>query len=125
MELPERKKNRISDYDYSQNGAYFLTICTKDRKPLLSEIIGDSARIILKPYGKIAEGWIRMIPEKYPQVTVEKYVIMPDHIHMIIRIDDVGEAFRLPCDSYAMQRNGTGDPSNVTKLRETGLHRDV
>ena len=52
-----------------------------------------------------------MIPEKYPQVTVDKYVIMPDHIHMIIRIDDVGEAFRLPCNSHVMQRDGTGDPS--------------
>ncbi len=56
MELPERKKNRISDYDYSQNGAYILTICTKDRKPLLSEIVGDNANIVLKPYGEIAKG---------------------------------------------------------------------
>ena len=111
MELPERKQNRILDYDYSQNGAYFITICTKDRKPLLSDIEGDEAFIILKPYGEIAERWIRMISEKYPQVTVDKYVIMPDHIHMVFRIDSVGEAFRLPCDSDAMQRSGTGNPS--------------
>ena len=119
MELPERKQNRILDYDYSQNGAYFITICTKDRKPLLSDIEGDEAFIILKPYGEIAERWIRMISEKYPQVTVDKYVIMPDHIHMVFRIDSVGEAFRLPCDSDAMQKDGTGNPSPTVESPTT------
>lgn len=110
MEMSKRKQNRIPDYDYSQNGAYFLTICTNDRKPLLSDIVGDDALIVLKPYGEIAEQWIRMITEKYPQVSVDKYVIMPDHIHMIFRIDSVGETFRLPYNN-AMQRDGTGNPS--------------
>lgn len=49
METPNRKPNRIEDYDYSQNGAYFVTICTQDRKRILSEIVGDDARIALKP----------------------------------------------------------------------------
>ena len=82
MELPKRKINRIPDYDYNQNGAYFITICTQDRKPILSTIVGDDAHIVPKPYGQIAEKYIRNVPE------IEKYVIMPDHIHMIIRLDN-------------------------------------
>ena len=82
MELPERKPNRLRDYDYSQNGAYFVTVCTKDRKRILSDIVGDDAHIVPKPYGRAAESYIRNVPE------IEKYVIMPDHIHMIIRLDN-------------------------------------
>ena len=82
MELPNRRKNRLENYDYSQNGAYFITICTKDRKKTLSEIVGDDAHIVPKPYGAIVEKYIRNAKE------IEKYVIMPDHIHMIIRIDN-------------------------------------
>ena len=81
MELPNRKPNRLEDYDYSQNGAYFITICTRDRKRILSQIVGDDAHIVPKPFGQIAEKYIRNVPE------IEKYVIMPDHIHMIIRLD--------------------------------------
>ena len=82
MELPQRKPNRLSDYDYSQNGAYFITLCTKDRKKVLSQIVGDDAHIVPKPYGRIAEKYIRNVPE------IEKYSIMPDHIHMLIRLDN-------------------------------------
>lgn len=81
MELPQRKPNRLTDYDYSQNGAYFITICTQDRKPILSTIVGDGFPVP-KLCGQIAEKYIRNVPE------IEKYVIMPDHIHMIIRLND-------------------------------------
>ena len=82
MEQKNRKRNRLEDYDYSQNGAYFITICTRDRRKILSEIVGDDAHIVPKPYGQIAEKYIRNVPE------IEKYVIMPDHIHMIIQLDN-------------------------------------
>ena len=70
------------DYDYGQNGAYFATICTQERKRLLSDIVGDDAHIVPKPYGQITEKYIRNAPE------IEKYVLMPDHIHMLIRLDN-------------------------------------
>lgn len=93
MELPKRKINRLADYDYNQNGAYFITICTQDRKPILSQIVGDGSPVP-KTAGLIAEKTIMQITEKYPSVSVEKHVIMPDHIHILLRID-----------------NGTGNPS--------------
>ena len=82
MEIRQRKPNRIRHYDYSQNGAYFITVCTQDRRKILSDIVGVDAHIVPKPYGRIVEKYIRNVPE------IETYVIMPDHIHMIIRLDD-------------------------------------
>lgn len=86
MELPERKPNRISDYDYSQQGAYFVTICTHVRQKILSQIVGDGFPVP-KPYGKIAEEMIHRIPGRYNSVAIDQYVIMPDHIHILLRID--------------------------------------
>ena len=98
MELPKRKLNRIPDYDYSQNGAYFITICIQDRKPILSQIEGDDAHIVPNPYGRIAEKYIRNVPQ------IEKYVIMPDHIHMIIRLDN-GAMWASPPSDAKPQHN--------------------
>ena len=81
MDFAQRKKNRLTDYDYSQAGAYFVTLCTQGRKCILSEIVGDDAHIVPKPYGQIVEKYIRNVAE------IEKYVIMPDHIHMIVRLE--------------------------------------
>ena len=87
MKLQQRKPNRLTEYDYNQNGAYFVTICTQDRKKILSEIVGDGFPVP-KPFGTIAEDYIKMIPAKYPLVFVDKYIVMPDHIHMLLRIDN-------------------------------------
>ena len=81
LNLPQRKGNRLNNFDYCNNGAYFITICTKDRKQILCNIVGDDAHIVPKEYGKIAEKYIHSISG------IDKYVIMPDHIHLIIKID--------------------------------------
>lgn len=90
MELPQRKKIRVGEYDYSQCGAYFVTICTQNRRPILSNIVGDDAHIVPKRYGQIAEKYLKNAAE------VEKYVIMPDHIHMLIRLEEQGAEKRSP-----------------------------
>ena len=95
MELQRRKPNRIYAYDYAANGAYFVTICTQNRAKILSDIVGDGFPVP-KPIGLVSEEWIHRIPEKYPNVTVDQYVLMPDHIHLLLRID---------------RDFGTGDPS--------------
>ena len=91
MEYPTRKKNRLSNYDYSQNGAYFITICTENRKCLLSTIVGAiidrPAYSRLTAAGEKVEEAIRGIPVHYPNVRLEKYVIMPNHIHLLLMID--------------------------------------
>ena len=88
MNLPNRKRNRLPDYNYNQEGAYFVTVCVKERKRLLSVISGENAEVILRPYGRIIEKYIRNVPE------IEKYVIMPDHVHMIIRLGEEADQKR-------------------------------
>ena len=90
-ELPKRKDLRLKQYDYSSAGVYFVTICTKDRKRILSDIIKpsvgvgalDDPQIQLKPIGKIVEKYL-LSSENILGVKIDRYVIMLDHIHVII-----------------------------------------
>ena len=94
--FPKRKRNRLKDYDYSSNGAYFITICTKDRKNIFwdkeqpdfvgEDIILPSDSVRLSPYGKIAEEAIKNIPKYYSHIELLQYVVMPNHVHMILLI---------------------------------------
>ena len=94
MNLPKRKPTRLREYDYSTPGAFFITICVKDRKQLLSKIIvGDGVldvpQNMLTKYGKIAEKCIRQLDDFFDNIQVDKYVIMPNHIHFILSIQNV------------------------------------
>ena len=86
MPFYSRKLNRLKGYDYSQNGAYFITICTKDKKCLLGKVVGGddyiAPEVLLSDYGKIVEKYIIGIKG------LHKYIIMPNHIHMIIFIEN-------------------------------------
>ncbi|MEG1639571.1 MAG: transposase [Ruthenibacterium sp.] len=90
MDLPKRKKTRLEGYDYSSCGAYFVTICVADSNALLRKNVG--ADIIRPPepplsqYGRIVETSITQISSHYENVLVDKYCIMPDHVHMIVFI---------------------------------------
>ena len=87
----KRKQNRIPGYNYSSNGAYFITICTQHRKSILSRInvgsIHESTVIELSRYGKIVDDVITTLPTKF-NIQIDNYVIMPNHIHLLITIDD-------------------------------------
>jgi len=78
MDLPKRRSPRIPNYDYSLPNYYFITICTHEKKCIFG-FPGEQTRI-----GKIVEKHIRKIPEYYDTVSVDKYVVMPNHIHMIL-----------------------------------------
>ena len=90
-ELPNRKPIRIEDYDYSTPGAYFITICTANREKIFWDGVGaDIIRpesIQLSSMGKISELAILQIAKHYENVVIDKYCIMPDHIHLILRIE--------------------------------------
>lgn len=90
-ELPNRKPLRLRDYDYSSPGACFVTICTKDRKCILSRItVGADAlggpSLTLTETGKIVEKYI-VSTNRIDGLHVDNYVIMPNHVHMILRIE--------------------------------------
>ena len=102
MSLPKRKSNRLAGYDYSQNGAYFVTVCVKGKRQILWNAVEESKAssivdISLSKIGKIVDAAINNIPKFYPDASVEKYAIMPNHIHMILLLtENSGSALRPP-----------------------------
>ena len=87
-ELKNRKTTRLKDADYNRNGVVFITICTKDRRCVLSHIVGtgvpDGPQIELTRYGQIADKYIKQLNDFYNDLSVESYVIMPNHIHIML-----------------------------------------
>ena len=86
MDLPKRKNIRLNNYDYRQNGAYFITMCIKDKHELLGTIVGTTALgrpdITLTAIGQCVDETIQKA--NTDNVKIYKYVIMPNHIHMIV-----------------------------------------
>ena len=94
--FPKRKRMRLAGFDYNESYRVFLTICTKERRCLLAQIVGtgvldgpycdpqSDARVELKPPGKIAEEVIRKMDSFYEHISVDEYVIMPNHIHLLL-----------------------------------------
>ena len=89
MNLPKRKKNRLQNYHYGKNGTYFVTICTKDKQKTLCDIVGDGSPVP-KPIGDIAQIVTEQISVKYPSVRVDNYAIMPNHIHLLLSVENDG-----------------------------------
>lgn len=91
MDLPKRKNIRLNDYNYSSNGAYFITICTKNKENLLWENVGANCvrpleQLPLSKIGIVVENEIHKLNTVYENIKVDKYQIMPNHIHLIIFI---------------------------------------
>ncbi len=93
-ELPKRKHPRLDNYDYSSEGAYFVTICTQNRRCVLSRTVGrglapaENIGIKYTLFGKIAQQQLLLLEERYPCLTIDQYVIMPNHIHAIFILKD-------------------------------------
>ncbi len=108
LELPRRKPNRLEGYDYSQNGAYFITLCIKDRRPVLWHVGARIARPLsdghLSAHGLVVKAAIENITAHYQTISVDKYVIMPNHVHLILTINDDGRAMRAPTISTVINQ---------------------
>ncbi|MCD7822966.1 MAG: transposase [Oscillospiraceae bacterium] len=121
MNLPERKKIRLQGYDYSGANLYFVTACLKNRSAVLWDVGADIIRpqpkandiglspsnsdlydairqgkIPLSPYGEIVKTAIENIPLHYRNVEMQRYCVMPNHIHMLVRILPIPEGERNP-----------------------------
>ena len=84
--LPKRKNLRLPEYDYAQQGAYFVTVCTKDKACLFGDIVDDE--MMLNDAGVIVEKCWNDIPVHFPRVELDQFVVMPNHIHGILFIGD-------------------------------------
>jgi REP element-mobilizing transposase RayT len=81
-----RKSIRLKEYDYSQAGFYFITICAYNREHLFGQI--NDGIMVLNELGSIVEDWLKNIKIKYPNCELDYYCIMPNHIHFILKIND-------------------------------------
>ena len=100
--IDHRRSIRLKGYDYSQCGAYFVTICTQNRECLFGDV--RNAEMVLDDAGKIArEEWIRT-GEIRKNIELDKYIVMPKHLHGIIFIVDDG------CSGTARRATTFGKP---------------
>ena len=92
MELSKRKPNWLPEYDYSRAGYYFITVCTKDKEPLLwlPSVGATCGRPPLSPLGLIVEEELLHLDSVYANIRLDKFVIMPNHIHLILMIGSDG-----------------------------------
>ena len=82
LDQPHRRSIRLPSYDYGREGAYFVTISTKDHACLFGDVVDDDIR--LNEYGRVAEqSWLR-IPDHFPLATLDAVIVMPNHLHGII-----------------------------------------
>ena len=103
MEITNRKQNRLGEYDYGLEGAYFVTLCTHNRARLFQMELpvgnglcavpqadtfetGTERRPFPTLANQIIHKWIKETDNKFPNITVDKYVVMPDHLHLIVTI---------------------------------------
>ena len=105
MEMPNRKQNRLTAIDYGQEGAYFVTLCTQNRARLFQMELPVGNGLCAVPEGAddrngttrrscptegnaIVHKWVQETENKFPNIAIDKYVIMPDHLHLIVTIKE-------------------------------------
>lgn len=107
-ERRHRRSIRLCEYDYSQDGAYFVTICTQDRACLFGDI--TDGRMAVNDAGRMIEKWWLELNRKFSTIETDEYIIMPNHFHGIVVI--VGADLRVcPVPAYAPGRGANaGSP---------------
>jgi len=91
-QFPDRKRIRLKDYDYTKPGYYFVTINTNKNIQNVSKII--NGKIELNESGKIIDKVWNNLPKHYPNCKLDEYIIMPNHVHGIIKLINCSEGFR-------------------------------
>jgi len=92
--LPVRRSVRLRGFDYRAKGAYFITICTRNRECLLGSVVSDN--IVLSPIGEVVAAAWHAIPRHFPTVELGAFIVMPNHVHGILVLRDVGAKHASP-----------------------------
>ncbi len=134
----KRKHPRLGNYDYSSAGAYFVTICTQNRSCVLSRIVGrglapaETSAIEYTTFGKIADKQLLLLEDRYPCLAVDQYVIMPNHIHiiMILNGDTAGASPRptimdIVCAYKSLTTKECKNKGFGGKLFQTSFHEHI
>lgn len=98
MNFPIRKSTRLENYDYSQSGAYFITVCSDKHRCMFSRIsvgaLHEAPEFQLTEYGKIVKEVLDTVAVRFENVSISDYVIMPNHLHLILYLNSCGRALR-------------------------------
>jgi putative transposase len=103
--LHKRHSVRLKGYDYSSEGAYFVTICVQDRKFTLGHIIDGNA--ISSAPGRMVEKWWNKIPSKFPDIKLDALIVMPNHVHGVLFVG----ADQRVCPDIKQPRSKMGEHS--------------
>lgn len=121
--LPRRKNTRLKNYDYSQAGCYFITICTNNRSKVLSNIVGGgfhaAPRTELTLIGKEVVKTIDYIEDQNLNIIFDKYIIMPNHIHLLIKLHNE------QLGGHGLQGTPELIPTEYIKVGNPPLHKIV
>lgn len=110
----DRKSIRLPDYDYTQAGAYFITLVTHKRECLFGDL--DQSQIQLSPIGNVIQEVWKSIPIHFPQTTVDHFVIMPNHIHGIITVVGARHAVPLPINKQNIEQFGKPTSGSIPTI---------
>lgn len=123
--IEQRKSPRLKNYDYSRPGYYFITVCTHNKEKTLSKVIKDNrgiARVELTKRGKIVDVIINNLPERL-SVKIHKYVIMPNHLHLIMIVEntDLLQEHRSSKERHIIEETVGYIKMNASKI----IHREI
>jgi REP element-mobilizing transposase RayT len=113
--LHQRRSIRLKGYDYSQPGAYFVTICVKERACLFGDVV--QGKILVNDAGRMVQNAWNEIPDRYPNVEVDAFVVMPNHIHGIVVL--VGAGLVPAQDRATTNTNGATIHGATTRVAPT------
>ena len=93
----KRRSIRLQGYDYSSNGAYFVTICVQNKECLFGHV--ENGEMVLNDAGEIVQKWWNKLETKFPNITLDEHVIMPNHFHGILMIANKTKSVgAIPCN---------------------------
>jgi putative transposase len=129
--LPQRRSPRLKGYDYTQEGAYFVTICTRHRVHLFGEVV--DGEMILNEVGAIAAACWEEISAHFPNVEIDAAVVMPNHVHGIVVIVEKEEEKKpnghdASCpysDGETFGQPRRGSLSNIIRLYKAAVTRKI
>ena len=121
---PRRRATRLRDHDYSAPCAYFVTMCTQNRLLLFGRVIGD--KMAANRLGSIVEDCWTRLPDHYDNVSLDAFILMPNHVHGVINIEDkptvVGAGFK-PALAAALASKLSGVPEIVRAFKTFSARR--
>jgi REP element-mobilizing transposase RayT len=103
-EIHHRRSIRLKEYDYSQAGAYFVTVCAWKKECLFGEI--KNGEMLLNEYDEIVMKCWNDLPHRYYYAQLDEFVIMPNHVHGIVSLSNVGAQFIAPFRTTTMEKQG-------------------